>query len=112
MHVDPPGPRHQSPTETLFLAFAAGAAVGAGLAFLTTPQAGHEMRRRLARGAKTAQEELTEVAEETRDAVGALTKDARQTLRRTACRLTEVVAATMDSLKAEPGAPETTRADE
>ena len=76
------------------------------------PHSGSEMRRRLALGAKTAQEELSEVVEETCVALEALAKDARQTLRQTAWRLTEVVTATKDAFQAEADALERMSADE
>lgn len=104
--------RERSPIPSLSIAFAVGAAVGAGLALFTTPHSGGEMRRRIASGVKTAQEELSEVVEETRGAVGALTKDARQTLRHTALRLTDVVSATKDAFQADAGVSERMSADE
>jgi gas vesicle protein len=79
-------------------AFVIGAITGAGAAFLLAPEPGRTMRRRLAQGAKIAQEELTDVAAETREALGALTKDARQTLRQTASRLTAALGATRDAI--------------
>jgi gas vesicle protein len=82
-------------------AFVAGALVGAGTALLLAPESGRSMRRRLAQGAKAAQEELTDVATETREAFGALTKDARQTLRQTASRFTAALGATRDAIKGE-----------
>jgi gas vesicle protein len=88
--------------------FVAGALIGAGTALLLTPESGRRMRRRLALGARAAQEELTGVATETREAFGALTKDARQTLRQTASRLTAALEATRDAITgdAEPAATE------
>ncbi len=112
MRVNRPRRRGTPSVAPLFFAFAAGAAVGAGVAFFTTPHSGREMRRRIASGAKTDQEELSEAVEETRGAVEALTKDARQTLRQTALRLTDVVTATKDALKAETEPSERLRADE
>lgn len=96
----------------LSVAFTIGAAVGAGVALYMAPHSGSEMRRRITSGAKTAQEELSEVVEETRGAIEALAKDARQTLRQTAWRLTEVVTATKDAFQAEADAPERMPADE
>jgi gas vesicle protein len=89
-------------------AFLIGAIAGAGAALLLAPEPGRTMRRRLAQGAKIAQEELTDVAAETREAFGALTKDARQTLRQTASRLTAALEATRDAIKndTEPTASE------
>lgn len=108
----PPRRRERSSIPPLSIAFAVGAAVGAGVALFTTPHSGGEMRRRIASGMKTAQEEFSEVIEETRGAVGALTKDARQTLRHTALRLTDVVSATKDAFQADAEVPERMSADE
>lgn len=83
------------------LAFLAGFLIGASTALLLAPEPGSEIRRRLARCAKTAQEELADVAAETRGALEALTKDARQTIRQTASRLGDVVEATKDALTAD-----------
>jgi gas vesicle protein len=80
------------------MAFLSGALVGAAAALLLAPEPGKAMRRRLAHGAKAAQEELSDVAAETREAVGALTKDARQTLRQTASRLSAALGATRDAI--------------
>jgi gas vesicle protein len=104
--------REKSSISPLSIAFAVGAAVGAGVALVMTPHSGGEMRRRIASGAKTAQEQLSGVVEETVGAVGALTKDARQTLRHTALRLTNVVSATKDAFQADAGVPERMSADE
>lgn len=113
MNIEEPRQRrNKSSISLLSIAFAVGAAVGAGVALFTTPHSGDEMRRRIASGVKTAQEELSEVVEETRGAVGALTKDARQTLRHTALRLTDVVSATKDAFQADAGVPERVSADE
>lgn len=112
MNSNQPRQRRKNPVSTVSIAFIIGAAVGAGVALFTAPHSGNEMRRRIASGMKTAQEELSEVAEETREAVGALSKDARQTLRHTALRLTDVVAAAKDAFTAEVGASERAPADE
>jgi gas vesicle protein len=89
------------PVEVIALAFLAGALIGSAAALLVAPEPGQRMRRRLAHGAKTAQEELSGVAAETREAFGALTKDARQTLRQTASRLGAVVEATREALSGD-----------
>ena len=112
MNMNQPRRRASPSLSPLSIAFAAGAAVGAGLALFTTPHSGGEMRRRIASGVKTAQEEFSEVVEETREAVEAITKDARQTLRYTALRLTDVVTATKDAFQADAEAPGGVSADE
>jgi gas vesicle protein len=88
----------------LALAFLTGTLLGAGVALLMAPESGTRMRRRLKKGAKIAQEELADVAVEAREALGALGKDARQTIRHTASRLSAVLGATKDALKAEGNA--------
>lgn len=112
MNPEQPRRRKIRSASPLSVAFTIGAAVGAGVALYMAPHSGSEMRRRLAFGAKTAQEELGEVAEETRGALEALAKDARQTLRQTAWRLTEVVTATKQAFQAETKALERMPADE
>jgi len=104
--------RETLPVSPLSIAFVIGAAVGAGVALCTAPHSGSEMRRRIALGAKTAQEELSEVVEETRGAVEALTKDARQTVRHTVWRLTEAVTAMKEAFQAEGDALKRMPADE
>ena len=85
--------------DTVFVAFVFGVFFGAGAALLLTPEPGTTMRHRLLRGAKVAQEEFSDVATETRDALGVLGKDARQTLRRTATRFNAALEATKERLK-------------
>jgi gas vesicle protein len=88
-------------TAAVILAFLSGAAIGTLAALLLAPEAGADIRQRLRRGAKTAQEELTDVAVETREAFEALTKDARQTIRQTAARLNAALGATREALQTE-----------
>jgi gas vesicle protein len=85
--------------------FLAGAIMGAGVALFVTPESGARIRQRLARGAKTAQGELAGVVEDTREALEALTKDARQTLRHTALRLTDAMEATKEAFRSEDDGP-------
>ncbi len=89
--------------DTVALAFFIGALLGAGAALLLTPEPGMSMRKRLLRGAKAAQEEFTGVANETREALEVLGKDARQTLRRTASRLNTAIEATREAIKNRSG---------
>lgn len=94
--------RQESGGSTLLWAFFSGAAFGASLAILLAPEPGSMVRGRLARGAKTAQNELSSVACGTMDAVEALGKDARQTVKQTATRLNAAIEATKAAMKAEP----------
>lgn len=84
-----------------FAAFVAGGLLSAGVVLLAAPESGPDVRRRLARGARTAQEELSDIVEETRVALDALKKDARQALRRTALRLIDSIDATIAAVKHE-----------
>jgi gas vesicle protein len=93
--------QEQSHAGTIVFAFVMGALVGAGTAILLAPEAGSRMRKRLVNGARAAQEELTDVAAETREAFGVLTKDARQTLRQTAARLNAALEATREAISGE-----------
>lgn len=82
--------------------FIAGFILGAGAAFLMAPETGTALRGRLAKGAKTAQEELTEVASQTQEAFSALGRDAQRTVKQTASKLTAAVDATKKAIKSEP----------
>jgi gas vesicle protein len=95
----------------LALSFAAGAALGAAITLLLTPESGADVRRRIRRGARAAQEELTGLASETREALGALGQDARQTMRRTATRLGSAMSATTEAFRAEAPIPKGTKLD-
>lgn len=86
---------------TVASAFLLGILFGMGTALLLTPERGDTLRRRLARGAKVAGEELADVAAETREALEALGKDARQTLKRTASRLSSALDATKEAIQKE-----------
>ena len=83
------------------MAFLCGVVVGALGTLLMTPESGADIRTRLRRGAKTAQDELTDAAAETAEALGALSKDARQTIRQTASRLGAALQATKEAIKQE-----------
>jgi len=91
-------PTNECPTGVMAVAFLAGAILGAGAVLLLTPEPGSAMRQRLLRGAKVAKDELTDIVSETRDALEALGKDARQTAKRTTSRLKTATAAAMDAL--------------
>ncbi len=82
--------------------FIAGFILGAGAAFLMAPEPGTTLRGRLVKGAKAAQEELTEVASQTQEAFSALGRDAQRTVKQTASKLTAAVDATKKAIKSEP----------
>lgn len=79
--------------------FISGFILGAGAAFLLAPETGTTLRQRIAKGAKTAQEEFANMAAETKGAVENLTKEAQQTVRHTASRITAAVDATKGAIK-------------
>ncbi|GJL56724.1 MAG: hypothetical protein NPIRA02_38560 [Nitrospirales bacterium] len=82
--------------------FIAGVALGAGAALLMAPEPGNSLRGRLARGARTAQEEFSGLATDTKDTLNTWTKDTQQTLKTAASRVTAAVDATKQSVKAQP----------
>ncbi|MGH7255227.1 MAG: YtxH domain-containing protein [Nitrospirales bacterium] len=86
---------------TVALAFVFGILVGMTSALLLAPERGDTLRRRLSKGAKVAGEEFGDVVAETREALEVLSKDARQTLKRTASRLTSALDATKEAIKEE-----------
>ena len=82
--------------------FVAGFLLGGGAALLLAPEAGTNLRERLARGVKTAQDEFSEVAAETKDALGTLSEEAQQAMKHTASRFTTAVDATKQAIKDKP----------
>ncbi|RMH02996.1 MAG: YtxH domain-containing protein [Nitrospirae bacterium] len=82
--------------------FIAGFLVGAGAALFMAPEPGAALRGRLAKGAKTAQEELSEVAAEAKEALKTLSQETQRTIKHTANRLTEAVEATKHALTSQP----------
>ncbi len=78
--------------------FVGGFIVGAGAALFLTPESGSHIRERLSKGARTAQEEFTGTAEETKEAVGSLAREAQRTMKKTASRLNAAVDATKEAI--------------
>ena len=112
MNAEQPRRRKKPSVSPLSIAFTIGAAVGAGEALCSAPHSGSEKRRRIASGARTAQADLSEAVEEPRGAVEALAKDARQTLRQTTWRFTEVMTASKVGFQAVADATDRMPADE
>lgn len=79
--------------------FISGFILGAGAALLMAQEPGSTLRGRLVKGAKVAQEELADIAADTKDAVGTLSKDVQQTMKQTASRVTAAVEATKEAVK-------------
>jgi gas vesicle protein len=81
--------------------FIAGFLLGAGTAILLTPETGSQLRSRLARGAKTAQDEFSDMASHTKEAMHAWTEEAKKTMKQTAARVNSAVDATKQAVKTE-----------
>lgn len=79
--------------------FVAGFLLGAGTAIMLTPESGSQLRSRLARGAKTAQDEFSDVAAQTKEAFSALKEEAKRSVKQAGDRLHTAVDATKQSVK-------------
>ena len=79
--------------------FIAGFLLGAGAALLMAPEAGSNVRERLSRGVKTAQDEFSVVASDTKDAFNTLSHEAHHAMKNTATRFNAAVEATKDAIK-------------
>lgn len=81
--------------------FIAGMLLGAGTAILLTPETGSQLRHRLARGAKTAQDEFSDMASQTKEAMQAWSEEAKKTMKQAATRVNSAVDSTKQAVKAE-----------
>jgi gas vesicle protein len=81
--------------------FIAGILLGAGTAILLTPETGSQLRNRLARGAKTAQDEFSDMACQTRDALHTWSDEAKKTMQQAANRVNSAVDATKQAVQTE-----------
>ncbi len=79
--------------------FIAGFLLGAGAALLLAPEAGANMRERLSRGVKAAQDEFSGVAADTKDAFSTLSQEAQHAMKNTATRFSAAMEATKDAIK-------------
>ncbi|UCE64505.1 MAG: YtxH domain-containing protein [Nitrospirota bacterium] len=79
--------------------FIAGFLLGAGAALLLAPEAGANVRERLSRGVRTAQDEFSGVAADTKDAFNTLSQDAQHAMKNTATRFNAAMEATKDAIK-------------
>ncbi len=82
--------------------FISGVILGAGAALLMAPEAGNTLRERISRGAKTAQDELSGMASDTKATIHTLSKDTQQTLKQAASRVNAAVDATKQAVKTTP----------
>ena len=83
--------------------FISGLILGAGAAILLAPEPGVNLRGRLAKGAKIAQEEFGEVANETKEALRVISQDTQRTVKKAASRITDAVEATKKAVIADEG---------
>ncbi|MDT7041778.1 YtxH domain-containing protein [Candidatus Nitronereus thalassa] len=83
--------------------FISGLILGAGAAILLAPEPGANLRGRLAKGAKIAQEEFGEVANETKEALRVISQDTQRTVKKAASRINDAVEATKNAVIANEG---------
>jgi gas vesicle protein len=81
--------------------FIAGFLLGAGTAILLTPETGSQLRNRLARGAKTAQDEFSDMASQTKEAMHAWSEETKKTMKQAATRVNSALDATKQAVKTE-----------
>ena len=81
--------------------FIAGFLLGAGTAILLTPETGSQLRSRLTRGAKTAQDELSDMASQTKETMQAWSEEAKKTMKQATTRVNSAVDATKQAVKIE-----------
>jgi len=79
--------------------FIAGFLLGAGTAIMLTPESGSQLRARIARGARTAQDEFSEMATETKEAMQAWSDEAKETMKHAADRVNSAVDTTKQAVK-------------
>jgi gas vesicle protein len=80
--------------------FIAGFLLGAGTAIMLTPESGSQLRNRIARGAKTAQDEFSEMAAQTKEPMQAWSEEAKETMKQAANRVNTAVDTTKQAVKA------------
>ncbi len=80
--------------------FIAGFLLGAGTAIMMTPESGSQLRSRIARGARTAQDEFSEMAAQTKEAMQAWSEEAKETMKHAAQRVNSAVDTTKQAVKA------------
>jgi len=80
--------------------FIAGFLLGAGTAIMMTPESGSQLRNRIVRGARTAQDEVSEMAAQTKEAMQAWSEEAKETMKHAAQRVNSAVDTTKQAVKA------------
>ena len=82
--------------------FIAGFLLGAGTAIMLTPESGTQIRNRIARGARTAQDEFSDMAAQTKEAMHAWSEEAKETMKHAANRVNSAVDTTKNAVKSTP----------
>ncbi len=82
--------------------FIAGFLLGAGTAIMMTPESGSQLRNRIARGARTAQDEFSEMSAQTKEAMQAWSEEAKDSMKHAAQRVNSAVDSTKQAVKASP----------
>lgn len=82
--------------------FIAGFLLGAGAAIMLTPESGSSLRNRIVRGARTAQDEFSEMAAQTKEAMQSWSEEAKETMKHAATRVNSAVDTTKQAVKASP----------
>ena len=79
--------------------FIAGFLLGAGTAIMLTPESGSQLRTRIVRGARTAQDEFSEMAAQTKEAMQAWSDEAKETMKHAATRVNSAVDTTKQAVQ-------------
>jgi len=82
--------------------FIAGFLLGAGTAIMMTPESGSQIRNRIVRGARTAQDEFSEMAAQTKEAMQSWSEEAKETMKHAATRVNSAVDSTKQAVKGSP----------
>ncbi len=82
--------------------FIAGFLLGAGTAIMLTPESGTQLRGRIVRGARTAQDEFSEMAAQTKEAMQTWSEEAKETMKHAATRVNSAVDTTKQAVKSSP----------
>ena len=85
--------------------FIAGFLLGAGTAIMMTPESGSQIRNRLVRGARTAQDEFSEMAAQTKEAMQTWSEEAKETMKHAATRVNSAVDTTKQAVKSSTQDP-------
>jgi gas vesicle protein len=79
--------------------FIAGFLLGAGTAIMMTPESGSQIRNRIVRGARTAQDEFSEMAAQTKEAMQSWSEEAKETMKHAATRVNSAVDTTKQAVQ-------------